>query len=126
MLREIITALVAGTIVTSLTSKVYAQSDVNYNTRSGESLQGLQNRSISKDYPATFSGTSRTFRNSETLTIEENNNNSDPKIKSPIRLPDFVNQLDFSTGGSSINSDEVFRLRYRVPTNGNSTPPQKK
>jgi len=125
MLREIITALVAGTIVTSLTSTVYAQSDVNYNTRSGESLQGLQNRSISKDYPATFSGTSRTFRNSETLTLEENNNNSGPQIKSPMRLPEFVNQLDVSTGASSINSDEVFRLRYRVPITGNSTPTQK-
>lgn len=125
MLRGIITALVAGTIVTSLTSTVYAQSDANYNTRSGESLQGLQNRSISKDYPTTFSGNSQNYVNSETLILEENNNNSGPKIKSPIRLPEFVNQLDVSTGGSSLNSDEVFRLRYRVPTEGNSTPAQK-
>lgn len=125
MLRKIITALIAGTIVTSLTSTVYAQSEVNYNTRSGESLQGLQNRSVSKDFPTTFSGTSRTSGNSETLILEENNNNSGPKIKSPIRLPEFVNQLDVSTGASSLNSDEVFRLRYRVPTEGNSTPAQK-
>lgn len=125
MLRGIITALVAGTIVTSLTSTVYAQSDANYNTRSGESLQGLQNRSISNDFPATFSGNSRTSGNSETLRLEENNNNSGPQITSPIRLPDFVNQLDVSTGGSSLNSDEVFRLRYRVPTEGNSTPTQR-
>lgn len=125
MLRGIITVLVAGTIVTSLTSTVYAQSEANYNTRSGESLQGLQNRSINKDFPTTFSGTSRTSGNAETLILEENNNNSGPKIKSPIRLPEFVNQLDVSTGGSSLNSDEVFRLRYRVPTEGNSTPAQK-
>lgn len=125
MLRGIITALVAGTILTSLTSTVYAQSNANYNTRSGESLQGLQNRSISKDFPATFSGNSRNSGNAETLILEENNNNSGPKIKSPITLPAFVNQLDVSTGGSSLNSDEVFRLRYRVPTEGNSTPAQK-
>lgn len=124
MLRGIITAIVAGTIVTSLTSTVYAQSDVNYNTRSGESLQGLQNRSINKDFPTTFSGNSRTSGNAETLTLEENNN-SKPQFKSPIRLPAFVNQLDFSTGGSSLNSDERFRLRYRVPIEGDSTPAQK-
>jgi hypothetical protein len=124
MLRKIITTLIAGTIVTSLTSTVYAQSEVNYNTRSGESLQGLQNRSVSKDFPATFSGNSQYSGNAETLLLE-NNNNSGPKIKSPIRLPEFVNQLDVSTGASSLNSDEVFRLRYRVPTEGNSTPAQK-
>lgn len=124
MLRGIITALVAGTILTSLTSTAYAQSEANYNTRSGESLQGLQNRSISKDFPTTFSGNSRTSGNAETLLLEENNN-SGFKFKSPITLPAFVNQLDVSTGGSSLNSDEVFRLRYRVPTEGNSTPAQK-
>lgn len=125
MLRGIITALVAGTIVTSLTSTVYAQSDANYNTRSGESLQGIQNRSINKDFPTTFSGNSRTSGNAETLTIEENNNNTGPKFKSPIRLPAFVNQLDFSSGASALNSDERFRLRYRVPIEGDSTPDKK-
>ena len=125
MLRGIITALVAGTILTSLTSTAYAQSEANYNPRSGESLQGLQNRSISKDFLTTFSGNSRTSGNAETLLLEENNNNSGFKFKSPITLPAFVNQLDVSTGGSSLNSDEVFRLRYRVPTEGNSTPAQK-
>lgn len=125
MRHHIITALVAGTIVTSLNSTVYAQSNTNYNTRSGDSLQGLQNRSISKDFPTTFSGNSGTSVNSETLLLDQNNNNSGPKIKSPIRLPEFVNQLDVSTGGSSLNSDEVFRLRYRVPTEGNSTPVKK-
>jgi hypothetical protein len=125
MLRTIITSLLAGTIVTSLTATVYAQSDTNYNTRSGDSLQGLQNRSISKDFPTTFSGNSGNSVNSETLLLDQNNNNSGPKIKSPIRLPEFVNQLDVSTGGSALNSDEVFRLRYRVPTEGNSTPVKK-
>lgn len=125
MLRKIITALVAGTIVTSLGSTVYAQSAPIYNTRAGDSLQGLQNRSISKDFPTTFSGNSGTYVNSETLLLEQNNNNSGPKIKSPIRLPEFVNQLDVSTGGSALNSDEVFRLRYRVRTDGNNAPSQK-
>ncbi|MGB5959419.1 MAG: hypothetical protein WBG73_02075 [Coleofasciculaceae cyanobacterium] len=124
MLRGIITALVAGTVVTSLTSTVYAQSDANYNTRSGESLQGIQNRSINKDFPTTFSGNSRTSGNAETLTLEENNN-SGPQFKSPIRLPAFVNQLDFSSGGTSLNSEERFRLRYRVPLEGDSTPTQR-
>lgn len=113
MYREIIAALFIGTIVTGLTSTVYAQSNNGATTLSGESLRGLENREVSKDFPSVFSGSSRTSGNSSTLLLD-NNANSKPEIKPPIRLPEFVNQLDFSTGGSALNSEEVFKVRYRL------------
>lgn len=121
MFRRIIAALFAGTIVTGLTSNVYAQSSNGATTLTSESLRGLQNREASKDFPSVFSGSSRTSGNSSTLLLD-NNDNSEPQVKPPIRLPEFVNQLDFSTGGSTLNSEEVFKLRYRLlsPTSPSS------
>ena len=113
MYRGIIAALFTGTIVTGLTSTVYAQSNNGATTISGESLRGLQNREVSKDFTSVFSGSSPSSGNSSTLLLD-NNANSEPRIKPPIRLPEFVNQLDFSTGGSALNSEEVFKVRYRL------------
>lgn len=124
MFRGVIAALFAGTIVTGLTSTVYAQSSNGANTLSGESLRGLENREVSKDFPSVFSGSSRTSGNSSTLLLD-NDANSEPQSKPPIRLPEFVNQLDFSTGGSALNSEEVFKVRYRLLSPNSPTSPTK-
>lgn len=124
MFRGIITALFTGTVVTGLTSTVYAQSGNGTTTLSGESLRGLENREVSKDFPSVFSGSLRTSGNSSTLLLD-NDPNSKPQLKPPIRLPEFVNQLDFSTGGSALNSEEVFKVRYRLLSPNSPAPSTK-
>ncbi len=111
MFHKTSAALFAGIVVTGLSSTVYAQTitpapaDSSFNTRSGESLRGLQNRSISKDY-STFSETSP-LSGISPMSIR---NNSAPRSPG-VRLSDGVK---VSAGASPINSDEVLKVRYNL------------
>ncbi len=134
MFCKTIAALFAGIVVTGLSSTVYAQTitpapaDSSFNTRSGESLRGLQNPSISKDY-STFSETSP-LSGISPMSIR---NNSAPRTRG-VRLSDGVkvtagstftstgssgylevnDQVKVSAGASPINSDEVLKVRYNL------------
>ena len=134
MFRKTIAPLFAGMVVTGLSSTVYAQpitpapTDNSFNTRSGESLRGLQNRSISKD-SSTFSETSP-LSGISPMSIR----NSSTRRSPSVRLIDGVkvtagstststgssgylevnDQVKVSAGASPINSDEVLKVRYNL------------
>jgi len=142
MSRGLITAFFAGVVVAGLSSTAYAkpkvqsQSQGGYMTRSGASLRGLENRSVSRDFP-TFSP-----------EISERSSNSVPAPISLHEHPEIVNQpqsitvfgqkielghrnssqhsenqapshvglrnVEVSAGASSLDSQQLFRVQYQM------------
>jgi hypothetical protein len=106
MFRKTIAPLFAGMVVTGLSSTVYAQpitpapTDNSFNTRSGESLRGLQNRSISKD-SSTFSETSP-LSGISPMSIR----NSSTRRSPSVRLSDGIK----SYSGKHIHFYRLFRV----------------
>jgi hypothetical protein len=136
--REIIVTVFAGTVVIGLTSTVHAQAIVSAplenssTTLSGESLRGLEGRNLTKDSSNLFSGTSPF---SDTLPISLDDTNSAPssqvagfsvfgqKVKVPSgrtsrKANDSghigLNNIQFSAGGSSLDSEQVLNVRYQL------------
>jgi hypothetical protein len=111
MFRGIILSLFAGTLVTGLASTASAQQANGYTTLSGESLRGLDGKNVSEDFrPPAVSGTSSTST-IPSMSAREKKPESDSNTRKP--LP-YTDQFDVSTGGSSLNSEEVFKVRYRL------------
>ncbi len=140
MFREIIAALVAGTVFTGLSAtadakpRVQSQGEGGYTTRSGASLRGLENRSVSEDFPTTFSSQpsrvavpapillrdrSEVVPQPQAITvfgqkIELGDQNS--SSNSPNQAPSHVGvrNVEVSTGASSTDGEQLFRVQYRL------------
>lgn len=110
MFRGIILTLFAGTLVTGLASTASAQQPNSYTTLSGESLRGLDGKNVSEDFRPAVSGSS-SASTIPSMSARDKKPESDSQTRKP--LP-YTDQFDVSTGGSSLNSEEVFKVRYRL------------
>ena len=117
----IITAFGITAVVTGFASAVYAlpraQSQAETGvTLSGDSLRGLENRNADKDFSSFFTGSSLNFQSG-------NNNNV---LTAPNQQGSPFGNLEFRGGSldngnnndplgfSTPDSDQQFRVRYRV------------
>jgi hypothetical protein len=140
MLRGSTVILFAGAIAFGLTSHVWAnpsersRGEENFTTLSGESLRGLENRSASENSPALLredNSDAETgaislpenesdseapeitlFGNTIKLSSEDSPQNADNVPSTHLELSD----LEFSTGGSSVDGEQLMRVQYRFPS----------
>jgi hypothetical protein len=92
-------------------SNVIFQSNGDFSTLSGESLRGIDNRNSAKDYLATFPDT-RPQPEQEPIVLGRETEVS--LVQVPASLLDLINRVDFNTGGSSLDSDQLVKIRYRM------------
>jgi hypothetical protein len=142
MFRGIIAALFAGAVVTGLTSTAYAkprvqsQAEGGLTTRSGSSLRGLHNRSVSQDFPTILPETSETSPISvpapifirhrpervtqpQSITvfgqkIDLGSRKSSPNSANQSPSHVGVRNVEVSTGASSTDSEQVLRVQYQL------------
>ncbi|HEY9830302.1 MAG TPA: hypothetical protein V6D26_06975 [Stenomitos sp.] len=142
MFRGFITTLFAGIVVTGLTSTAYAKPRVQtqpaggFTTRSGASLRGLENRSISQDLPTILSDTADTssvavpapillhqpsesvaqppsitvFGEKIELGTKRGSRNSSNQAPSHVG----VRNVQVSAGGSSTDSEQLVKVQYQL------------
>lgn len=140
MLRGSTVILFAGAIAFGLTSHVWAnpsersRAERNFTTLSGESLQGLENRSTSEDSPALLREDNSGAETGEILLPEDKSESEAPEItlfgntiklstedspQSADNRPSThleLSDLEFSTGGSSVDDEQVMKVQYRFPS----------
>ncbi len=143
MFRGIIAVLIAGAVVTGLTSTVCAkpmensQPQDSFNTLSGESLRGLESRNLSKDSSTILPETSPISERASISARDNNNNNSTPVIEIPAiavfgTKVEFsrgrssgdansrasgnveLSNLEVSAGASSVDSEQVVKVQYQL------------
>lgn len=142
MFRGIITALFAGVIVAGLSStadakpRVQSQSRSGYTTRSGASLRGLENRSVSQDFPTLMPDSSERSGNSvpapislhenseavnqpQSITvfgqkIELGHRNSSQNSENQAPSHVGLRNVEVSAGASSLDSQQLFRVQYQM------------
>jgi hypothetical protein len=142
MFRGIIATFVAGAVVTGLTSTAYAKPRVQsqpakgFTTRSGASLRGLENRSVSHDFPTFLPDTSEAasipepapillpnrtepatqpqsitvFGEKIELGSQKSSQNSRNQVPSHVG----VRNVEVSTGASSTDSEQLVKVQYRL------------
>ncbi|HEY9600927.1 MAG TPA: hypothetical protein V6C85_04900 [Allocoleopsis sp.] len=92
-------------------SNAIVQPDSDFSTLSGESLRGIVNRDSSKDYLAIVSETKPP---TEREPIRLGHETEVSVVQVPATLLDLINRVDFNTGGSSLDSDQLVKIRYRM------------
>ena len=92
-------------------SNVIFQQDGDFSTLSGESLRGIDNRNSAKDYLATFPETEPTTEREPIVLGRETGVSV---VQVPESILDLINRVDFNTGGSSLDSDQLVKIRYRM------------
>lgn len=92
-------------------SNVIFQPDGDFNTLSGESLRGIDNRNSAKDYLATFPETKPPTEREPIVLGRETEVSV---VQVPEGILDLINRVDFNTGGSSLDSDQLVKIRYRM------------
>lgn len=144
MFRGIIATLVAGAVVTGLTSTAYAKPRVQsqpakgFTTRSGASLRGLENRSVSRDFPTFLPDTAEAasipqpapillrdrtepapqppsitvFGEKIDLGNQKSSQNSRNQVPSHVG----VRNVEVSAGASSTDSEQLVKVQYRLPS----------
>ena len=142
MFRGIIAAFVAGSAITGLTSTAYAkpraqsQPASGVTTRSGASLRGLENRSVSHDFssflpdsseaasipepapillhnhaePATQPQSITVF--GEKIELGSHKSSQNPANQAPSHVG--VRNVEVSTGASSTDSEQLVKVQYRL------------
>ena len=108
-----VSSLVAGVQKAGLAanSNVIFQPDGGFSTLSGESLQGIDNRNSEKDYLAIFSETKPPTEREPIVLGRETEVSV---VQVPETLLDLIDRVDFNTGGSSLDSDQLVKIRYRM------------
>ena len=90
---------------------VLSPSESGLSRLSSESLLGLENRNSSEDYSTIFSETKPL---TEWQPILLNQNTEVPLIQVPTVVLDLINSVEVNTGASSLDSDELVKVRYRM------------
>lgn len=118
LLRAILATLGASSLVTGLQSTalaanltVLSQLESGINTLSSESLRGVENRTNPKDYLKVLSET-KPLNKREPILLSRDTEPSIVQI--PTELLDLIKRVEINTGGSSLDSDEAFKARYRM------------
>jgi hypothetical protein len=92
-------------------SNVIFQPDSEFSTLSGESLRGIDNRNSAKDNLATLPETEPPTEREPIVLGRETEVSL---VQVPESLLDLINRVDFNTGGSSLDSDQLVKIRYRM------------
>lgn len=118
LFRAILATLGVGSLVTGLQEAVYganltviSQPESGLSTLSDESLLGLENRSYAKDYSTIFSETKPL---TEWKPILLSQKTETAIVQVPTVLLDLIKSVEVNTGGSSLDSDELVNVRYRM------------
>jgi hypothetical protein len=90
---------------------VLSPSESGLSRLSSDSLLGLENRNSSEDYSTIFSETKPL---TEWQPIFLNQNTEVPLIQVPTVVLDLINSVEVNTGASSLDSDELVKVRYRM------------
>ncbi len=116
--RGILALFGVGSLVTGISSAVYAanltvlsQLESDFSTRSSESLIEIENRSHAKDYASIFSETKPI---TEWKPILLNPETQVSIVRIPTELLELINKVEVNTGGSSLDSDQLVKVRYRL------------
>jgi len=116
--HAILATLGVGSLVTGLQQSVYgasltvlSQPESGLSARSGESLRGLENRSYLKDYLSIFPETKPL---TEETPISLSHPTKSPVVQVPTVILDLIKSVEVNTGGSSLNSDQLLEVRYRM------------
>jgi len=106
---SLITGLQKAAYAANLT--VLSPSESGLSTLSSESLLGLENRNSSEDYSTIFSET-KPLREWQPIFLSQNT--EVPLIQVPTVVLDLINSVEVNTGASSLDSDQLLKLRYRL------------
>lgn len=119
--HAILATLGVGSLVTGLQESVYgasltvlSQPESGLSARSGESLLGVENRSYLNDYLTIFSETKPL---TEETPIALSHPTESPVVQVPTVILDLIKSVEVNTGGSSLNSDQLIEVRYRMDVN---------
>lgn len=118
LFHAILATLGCCSLITGLHKSAYAAnltilspSESGLSTLSSESLLGLENRNSSEDYSTIFS---ETQPQREWQPIFLSQNTEVPLILVPTVVLDLINSVEVNTGASSLDSDQLLKLRYRM------------
>ncbi|HEY9613440.1 hypothetical protein [Allocoleopsis sp.] len=116
--HAILATLGVGSLVTGLQQSVYgagltvlSQPESGLSVRSGESLIGLESRSYLNDYLTLFPETKPL---TEEAPISVSHPTESPVVQVPTVILDLIKSVEVNTGGSSLNSDQLLEVRYRM------------
>jgi hypothetical protein len=118
LFRGLLATLGVSSPIAGLQQAVYAtnpamlsQPESHFSTLSGESLRGIENRNNSKDYSTIFS---ETQPQSQRKPILLSDNTDTPVIQVPVALLDLIKKVEINTGGSSLDSEQLVKVQYRM------------
>jgi hypothetical protein len=117
MFRGILATLGVGAVVTGSSSTVLAnptvpaQPESSFDTLSAESLRDVENRNLSKDY---LTLSAKSLPTPETSPISLSDKRNAPVIPIPAEILELVQRVEVSTGGSSLDSDQLVRLQFSL------------
>lgn len=106
---SLLTGLQSATLAANLT--VLSESESAISTLSGESLRGIENRNNPKDNLTIFSETTP-LAEREPILLGRNTQKSIVEV--PTVILDLIKRVEVSTGGSSLDSDQRLKVRYRM------------
>jgi hypothetical protein len=116
--HAVLAALGVGSLVTGLQQSAYganlsvlSQPESGLSARSGESLRGLERRSYLNDYLTLFPETKPL---TEETPISLSHPTESPVVQVPTVILDLIKRVEVNTGGSSLNSDQLLEMRYRM------------
>ncbi len=116
--HAVLAALGVSSLVTGLQQSAYgasltvlSQPESGLSTRSHESLVGLESRSYLNDYLTLFPETKPL---TEETPISLSHPTESPVVQVPTVILDLIKRVEVNTGGSSLNSDQLLEVRYRM------------
>jgi hypothetical protein len=119
--RVILATFGIGSLVTGLAEAAYganltllSPSESGLSVLSNEPAIGIENRSYSKDYANILS---EVQPQTEWQPIFLNHQTAVPVIQIPAPLLNLIKTVELSTGGSSLDSDQLVNVRYRMDLN---------
>lgn len=119
--RAILATFGIGSLVTGLPEAAYganltllSPSESGLSALSNEPLIGIENRSYCKDYAKILSEAQHEI---EWQPIFLNHQTEVSVIQIPSPLLDLIKTVEVSTGGSSLDSDQLVNVRYRMDLN---------
>jgi hypothetical protein len=116
--HAILATLGVSSLVTGLQQSAYgasltvlSQPESGLSARSGESLRGVESRSYLNDYLSIFPETKSL---TEEAPISVSHPTESPIVQVPTVILDLIKSVEVNTGGSSLNSDQLLEVRYRM------------
>jgi hypothetical protein len=105
--------LMIGLQETSLAANLstFTQSEHHLEMLSSESLDGVESRNHSEDYSEVFT---EAQPKTEWEPIALNRPVEVSVVQIPTEILDLIQKVEVATGGSSLDSDQLFKMQYRM------------